>query len=114
MKGHDDPLYLDHILECISRVEEDMAVGHAEFSASRLRQDAVLRNLQIMAESTQRLSDEIKATQPKIPWRQIAGLRNRLTHGYMELDLELIARISENHLPSLKAAVMEMINRSGR
>jgi ribonuclease HepT-like protein len=53
----DDRKYLLHILECIRRTEEDVAGGRAEFEASHTIQDAVIRNLQVMAESTKRLSD---------------------------------------------------------
>lgn len=52
----DDRIYLQHILECIRRIEVNTAVGEAEFLHSHTLQDAVLRNLQTWAESTQRLS----------------------------------------------------------
>ena len=69
----DDSVYLRHILDCIRRIEEDTAQGRDFFLASVLHQDAVMRNLQIMAESTQRLSAQIKATRPHVPWQAIAG-----------------------------------------
>ena len=59
----DDRKYLLHILECIRRVEADTSAGRAAFDASHTIQDAVIRNLQLMAESTKRLSDALKATQ---------------------------------------------------
>ena len=52
----DDAIYIRHILECIRRVEENTAGGFDSFMASHTLQDAVLRNLQTLAESTQRLS----------------------------------------------------------
>lgn len=72
----DDFVYLQHILHCIQRIEEDSSNGYEFFSASPTHQDAVMRNLQIMAESTQRLSEAIKDTHPEAPWRAIAGFRN--------------------------------------
>jgi len=53
--------YLLYILECVARIEEDVRGGAAAFDASHMIQDAVIRNLQVMAESTQRLSAELKA-----------------------------------------------------
>ena len=47
-------------------------------------QDAVIRNLQILAESSQRLSSDIKGTEPQIPWRELAGFRNVIVHGTWE------------------------------
>jgi len=55
----DDTVYLRHIQECVRRIEENVASGREEFMASHTLQDAVLRNLQTMAESTQRLSDDL-------------------------------------------------------
>jgi uncharacterized protein with HEPN domain len=53
----DDRVYLRHIQECVRRIEENVASGYEEFMASHTLQDAVLRNLQTMAESTQRPAD---------------------------------------------------------
>ena len=69
----DDTVYLHHVLECIRRITEDIAEGRERFMEAHTLQDAVLRNLQVMAESTQRLSDTAKATQPDVEWRKIAG-----------------------------------------
>jgi uncharacterized protein with HEPN domain len=75
----DDKLYLIHISECIERIESYVSGTDKEaFMASSLVQDAVIRNLQIMAESTQRLSDQLKESQPMIDWYKIAGFRNVL------------------------------------
>jgi len=69
----DDGLYLRHILECIRRIEHDTSGGRDAFLASHTLQDAVLRNLQTMAESTQRLSEGVRASQPGIDWRRVAA-----------------------------------------
>jgi len=55
------------------------------------------------------LSEQIKATQPAIPWKQIEGFRHRLVHDYFKIDLEIVWRVIESHLPQLKTAVAEMI-----
>jgi len=62
----EDSVYLYHILDCISRIEENVSAGRDKFMASHTLQDAVLRNLQTMAESTQRLSDVFKEAHPEI------------------------------------------------
>jgi uncharacterized protein with HEPN domain len=69
----DDIVYLRHILECIRRIAEDVAEGRERFMESHTLQDAVLRNLQVMAELTQRLSETAKATQPEVEWWKIAA-----------------------------------------
>ena len=99
---------LDYIQECIERVEEYTQRGKSKFMDSMMMQDATARKLQVMAESTQRLSDEIKATEPEIPWSQIAGFRNTLVHGYLDIDLELTWVVVDQDMPILKAAVIRM------
>ena len=67
--------------ECLERIGEYTAGERARFETSRLVQDAVIRNLQTLAESSQRLSAEIKLTEPQTPWRELAGFRNVIVHG---------------------------------
>ena len=97
----DDRLYLIHIRECIARVEEYTADGRDVFLSDRKTQDAVLRNLQTMAESTQRLSDELKEANPDVDWHAIAGFRNVLTHDYLGLDLKYVWQVIETKVPGL-------------
>jgi uncharacterized protein with HEPN domain len=99
-----DVLYLDHILESIRRVEENTAGGYERFMATHTLQDAVLRNLQTMAESTQRLSDAAKLRRPAVDWRALAGFRNVLTHNYLGIDLDQIWAIVQRDVPLLKTA----------
>ena len=105
----DDSLYLRHILECITRIEEAASAGREAFQASHILQDAILRNLQILSESTQRLSEPLKATQPDIPWRRIAAFRNVLVHDYLAVESGTVWDIVHNDLPPLAAAVTEML-----
>lgn len=72
---------------------------------STMVQDAVLRNLQVLAESTQRLSDSFKDSHPEIEWHQIAGLRNILVHNYLGIDLETVWATVIKKLPELKLVV---------
>lgn len=101
-----DGFYIAHILESIGRIESYVEEDRNKFFTSNLVQDAVIRNLQILAESTTRLSDEFKNAHPEIEWSAIKGLRNILVHGYLNMSLKLIWEIIEKSLPSLRT-VME-------
>ena len=81
----------------------------AMFLESSLVQDAVIRNLQTLAESTQRLSAKAKESRPEIDWRKIAGFRNVLVHDYLGVDLDRIWTIIRNDLPVLRNAVDQML-----
>jgi uncharacterized protein with HEPN domain len=100
-----DRVLLTHIQECIGRIREFTGGDRGTFLRSRLVQDAVVRNLQTLAESAQRLSEPLKESEPGIPWREIAGFRNVLTHAYLGLDPEVVWSVVEQDLPGLEEAV---------
>ena len=106
----DDRLYLIHISECIGRIDQYVSGGETEFLGSTLIQDAVIRNLQTLAESSQRVSDTLKASYPDVPWRDIAGFRNVLVHQYLGVDLGYIWRVVEDDLPVLKNRVHAILH----
>jgi uncharacterized protein with HEPN domain len=102
-------LYISHILEAIEHIEQ-FASGHTEKTLfkERMRYDAILRNLQTMAESSKRLPDSIKQTYPHVPWRDIAAFRNILVHDYLEgLDYPVLWKIISQELSILKAAMLK-------
>jgi len=104
-----DETYLRHILEMVRRMEENASQGRPAFMASHTLQDAIFRNLQTMAETTQRLSAELKTTRPDVEWPRIAALRNVLVHDYLGIDLDRVWEIVQNDVPRLKIAIMEML-----
>ena len=76
-----DRVLLAHMRDFLERIGEYTHFERTRFDTSRLVQDAVIRNLQTLAESSQRLSGEIKGTEPQIPWRELAGFGNVIVHG---------------------------------
>lgn len=105
----DEKVYIAHILRCISKIEEYVAGGSEVFSSSSLVQDAVLRNLQTLAESTQRLSSASKSRRPEVDWAALAGLRNVLVHAYLGVDLTQVQEAIEQDMPELKAACVAIL-----
>jgi uncharacterized protein with HEPN domain len=101
----DDRLYLIHIKECIDKIDRYSANGRAEFVGNTMVQDAIVRNLQTLAESTQRLSDKTKQRKAQVDWRAIAGFRNVVVHDYLGIDLDRIWHIIEFDLPGLKTDI---------
>ena len=105
----DDSIYLQHVLRCIARIEEYAADGRESFFSSPLIQDGVIRNLQTLAESGQRLSEAIKDTHPEVDWKGLAGFRNVLVHDYLGVDLGLVYRAVEHDVPRLKRACTDAL-----
>jgi len=107
----DDRLYLIHISECIERIESYIGdKDKQEFMDSTLMQDAIIRNLQLLAESTQRLSDTAKERRSEVDWFKIAGFRNVLVHHYLGIDIERVWNILEKDLPVLKKTIQRMLD----
>ena len=105
----DDRLYLLHVGECIGRIADYVIGGKDEFLADTKTQDAVLRNLQVLAESSRRIPDRLKEQHPEVDWRGISGLRNVLVHDYLGVTLERIWEIVSRDLPGLKSAAQAML-----
>ena len=104
----DNKLYLDHIMTSIARIEEYVSGGRESFMSSILIQDAVIRNLQTMAESTQRLSGYLKDSHPEIDWRRMAAFRNILVHAYLGINLATVWEVIEINLPDLKRYIEQI------
>jgi uncharacterized protein with HEPN domain len=113
MTERDDRLYLIHVQECIARIELYTAEGEPAFLTDTKTQDAVLRNLHTLAESSQRISEPLKASRPDMDWRSIAAFRNVVVHDYLGIDLNQVWDIVQNDLPGLKRAVAAMLKGLG-
>jgi uncharacterized protein with HEPN domain len=109
----DDRLYLIHIIECLSRIEQYTAEGKEAFLRDTKTQDAVLRNLQTLAESTQRLPPAIKAAHPEVGWERIVGFRNVLVHDYLGINMARVWEIVEHGLPDLKRQIHAILRLLG-
>lgn len=108
MSEHDDGLYLAHIDEAISRIERSWpGVTPETLESDETLRDATLFRLQTLAESTQRLSNALKSQHPEIPWERIAGFRNRVVHGYLDVRADIVWAIVDHDLPMLSRCVRE-------
>ncbi|MCL6091681.1 MAG: DUF86 domain-containing protein [Actinobacteria bacterium] len=102
MTDHDDALYLTYIAEAAARIERSATPrGRDALHEDEELRDATIYRLQTLAESTQRLSPELKAAHPEIPWDDIASFRNRAVHGYLGINLDIVWDIVEHDLPNL-------------
>ena len=101
--------YVEHVIECLRRIAEDSAPGRDAVFASRTLQDAIVRNLQVLCESTQRIGETHKQEHPEIDWPSIAGMRNVLVHDYFEVDFETVWLVVTRDLPLLEKAMRSIL-----
>ena len=107
-----DRLYLESIRDCLERIAEYTSGGEQEFLASRLIQDGVVRNLEVIGEATKNLSTELREANPAIPWRQIAGMRDVLIHDYLKVNLSRVWLTVSIDLPELRTTVTRLLNQA--
>lgn len=108
-----DRLFLDHILGAIRDIAAFTADGRDVFMADRKTQSAAIRQLEIIGEAVKNLDIELTSREAVVPWRQIAGARDRLIHAYFRVDLEAVWSMIENDLPELRDNVVRILAGTG-
>ena len=102
-----DRLYLSHIVDALNKIESYVAVGRGAFLSTSHWQDAVIRQLEIIGEATKRISSDLCAKHPEVPWRRIAGLRDVLIHDYLGVDIPAVWEITQKNPPRLKINICD-------
>ena len=86
----DDRVYLQHIRDAIEDILAYCGSDHDAFLGDRMRQDATLRKLEVIGQAAKNLSEQTKSREPEIPWKQIAGMRDKVSHDYFGVNLEIV------------------------
>lgn len=109
MSDRDDPELLQDILEAARRITSYTAgLTYETFLADIKTQDAVTRNLEIVGEAVKKLSDAVRDAHPKIPWRSMSGLRDRLIHDYFGVNFDIVWEIASKELPQIVPELEEI------
>jgi len=110
MAKRNDKLYLRDILDSIEKIESYVNnLDYEKFSENSIIIDAVVRNFEIIGEATKNLSKEIKSSYPEIPWKEMAGMRNKVIHEYFGVNLKIIWKTIKERLPKLKIKIGEIL-----
>ena len=107
-------LLLNDIRQAIDRIEQYIKnLSFDAFSDDQKSVDAVVRNLEIIGEVANRLSDEFKEKYSEIEWYKVVGLRHRIVHEYFGIDLEIIWQILQKDLPELRQKITRIMGDEG-
>ena len=102
----EDAVYLGHIRDAISRIGSYLeGVSEEQFVNTPLLQDGVIRQLEIIGEATKRLSQRLRQSTPQVPWKDVAGMRDKLAHDYMGVDLQAVWDSATIDVPALGDAL---------
>lgn len=98
----DERVYLLHAVEAIDAILSYTTDGREAFFSDGKTQDAVIRNIEVIGQAVKGISDATRSLEPDVPWRQIAGMRDKLIHEYFGVDLTLVWDVVERELPVLR------------
>ena len=105
--------YLDDMIGFAEKVLAYTAgLDQDGFTGEGLIYDATLRNLELIGEAATHIPEQVRATNPDVPWRRIVATRNRLIHGYLGIDNDTLWSIIRDDLPALLEQLRELRNRS--
>ncbi len=105
----DETLFLDDILNSINAIEEfSKNINKKELVSNRLKQSAIIREIEIIGEAAKNISKAIKNKYPSISWKEIIGTRDVIIHAYFGIDFDAILDIIKKDLPELKIKILKI------
>lgn len=105
----EDKIYLLHVRDAINQIISYTKDGQVNFVKDPKTQDAVLRQLEIIGEATKNISQALREKNPSIPWKKMAGLRDKVIHEYFGVNIELVWNVVEHQLPELKKNIAKIL-----
>lgn len=106
-----DEVRLQHILDAICEIESYLInVEFSDFITNSMMRFACIKQMEIIGEASNHISDEAKSRFSEIEWSQIIGMRNVFVHEYFGVDTYLVWEIIKNDLPDLKIKVIEILD----
>lgn len=104
-------LFVEDILDSLVRIEDyTRNLKQEEFFRDSRTQDAVIRRLEVIGEAVKNLPEDFRERYPDIPWRQAAGLRDVLIHGYFRVNVARVWQMIKQDLPSLKSQISRILD----
>ena len=110
MKSREFIDYLRDIIDAVEKIEKfTEGMDSERFYADDKTAYAVIRALEIIGEATKKVPQNIKESYPQVPWREMAGIRDKLIHDYFGVNLEVIWKTVQEDLPTLRPRILQIL-----
>lgn len=101
--------YIQDILDSIQDIENFIqGMNYEEFRDDRKTINAVIRSIEIIGEASKKIPKSLRDSQPEIPWKKMAGMRDKLTHAYFGIDLEIIWKVVSEEIKQIKPGILKI------
>jgi uncharacterized protein with HEPN domain len=105
----EDRIRIQHMIEAANEaLSFTNNISEKDFSQNRMIILSVIKEIEIIGEAASKISEEIKLKYPDVPWKDIIRMRNRLIHGYFEVNIELVWNTVKNNLPQLLSLLQKI------
>jgi uncharacterized protein with HEPN domain len=109
-KKRRDKDFLNDIQEAMERISFYIkGLTYPEFLEDKKTQDAVVRNFEIIGEASKNIASIFKSEHPDVPWKKLAGLRDKLIHFYFGIDFKIVWNIARKEIPALRRQIKLII-----
>lgn len=107
-----DPDYFSDILEAMQRIiSYTGGLSYEQFMEDRRTQDAVVRNIEVIGEAAKRLSSSLKKQHLTIPWRDMAGMRDKVIHDYFGINYDIVWTVASEEIPKLLPGIAGVLEK---
>ncbi len=105
-----DADYLRDIVEAMERILAYTAgMSQEQFLNDTRTQDAVLRNIEVIGEAVKKLSENVRTAHPDVPWRAMAGMRDKVIHHYFGVNYDVVWKVATEDIPGLLSRLREIL-----